>query len=51
MKLKYEILAIGMYGLKLIYIPIRKKKKKNKIVIITRQSKNRSIDIALLSDN
>lgn len=50
MKLKYEILAIGMYGLKLIYIPIRKKKKKNKIVIISRQSKNRSIDIALLSD-
>ena len=49
MKLKYEIIKIGILGLKLIYMPIRKRRKKDKIVIISRQSKNRSLDIALLS--
>lgn len=50
MKIRNVALKIGVLCLRAVYIPIRLRKKKNRITFISRQSNKESIDITLLRD-
>ena len=50
MSLKHTVLKLGVAGLRAIYAPLKLQKTKNRIVILSRQSKSETMDIRMLRE-
>lgn len=50
MNLKYDVLKLGIGCLRAIYVPMKLQRKQNMITIISRQSREESLDIGMLSE-